>query len=582
MPETSALTNGTTTQIAPGFSVAGQRRNLSFVVNFDVANGRSSAAQAVGGVEWLGRAVLALDRSFTIAAATLPDSPLVFVNPAFERITGYSAGEVVGRNCRFLQGPDTDAGTVAILREAVRGGQAATVTLLNYRKDGSTFWNEVSMTPLHDTDGAVTHFVGVQVDVTAQVTAKQELEAVYASERRAHAEARRAMARLQAVLDQLPLGVLVAEADGEISSASVESRRMLGDATDLAPAVAPEPGRYTGHHGDGRALALADWPLARSLRRGEVVSDEEIVIRRPDGTEAVMLARSTPIRGDDGDVTAAVVVFSDITQRKAAERELGEARERLAELATTLQSSLLPPELPIVKGIEFGAAYSPAGEGLEVGGDFYDVYEHRDGEWVMVIGDVMGKGAEAATVTSLARHALRTVALRARRPSTMLTVLNQALLSEGAGRRFCTVATAVLTQIDGGAQLSLGLGGHPRPFLVRASGHVQPIGQPGTLMGVLPVVQLTDVDVDLGPGDIVVLFTDGVTEAHVGDDFLGEDGLRRVLERLARGGTSGLSAPHLAHEVQEEALRFQGELKDDLAVLVVKVLPTVRSRRGHL
>lgn len=115
------------------------------------------------------RALQATGISFTLADARAPDQPLTWVNPAFTAMTGYAVGEALGHNCRFLQGPDTDPHAVAALRRATREGTDRTVTLLTYRKDGSAFWNEVGISPVRDTAGVVTHFVGVQTDVTERV-----------------------------------------------------------------------------------------------------------------------------------------------------------------------------------------------------------------------------------------------------------------------------------------------------------------------------------------------------------------------------------------------------------------------------
>jgi phosphoserine phosphatase RsbU/P len=122
------------------------------------------------------RALAATAEGITIADLSLPDNPLIYANAGFERLTGYSVAEVIGRNCRFLQGPATDPATVDALRRAVRERRALTVQLLNYRKDGTPFWNRLSITPVADASGAVTHFIGVQSDVTAEKEARDALE----------------------------------------------------------------------------------------------------------------------------------------------------------------------------------------------------------------------------------------------------------------------------------------------------------------------------------------------------------------------------------------------------------------------
>src|SRR5271157_3470755 len=122
------------------------------------------------------RALAASAEGITIADARLPDNPLIYANAGFERLTGYSVAEVLGRNCRFLQGPGTDPATLDTLRTAIREKRAVTVQLLNYRKDGTVFWNRLSITPVEDASGAVTHFIGVQSDVTAEKQAKDALQ----------------------------------------------------------------------------------------------------------------------------------------------------------------------------------------------------------------------------------------------------------------------------------------------------------------------------------------------------------------------------------------------------------------------
>ena len=132
----------------------------------------------------LERAVAASTNSIVIADPSLPDSPLVYVNPAFEETTGYAAEEALGRNCRFLQGEDRDQPAIAELRTAVREGRQCTVVLRNYRKDGTLFWNELSIYPVRDEEGYVTNFVGVQNDVTERIRAEEILAEIRRAERR--------------------------------------------------------------------------------------------------------------------------------------------------------------------------------------------------------------------------------------------------------------------------------------------------------------------------------------------------------------------------------------------------------------
>ena len=143
----------------------------------DSVSGRQlDTEQAQAQLELKDRALAASAEGITIADAKLPDQPLIYANAGFERLTGYSVAEVLGRNCRFLQGPATDAATVDTLRTAIREQRMVTVQLMNYRKDGTLFWNRLSITPVQDSSGAVTHFIGVQSDVTAEKEAKDALQ----------------------------------------------------------------------------------------------------------------------------------------------------------------------------------------------------------------------------------------------------------------------------------------------------------------------------------------------------------------------------------------------------------------------
>ena len=207
-----------------------------------------------------------------------------------------------------------------------------------------------------------------------------------------------------------------------------------------------------------------------------------------------------------------------------------------------------------------------AGEGNEVGGDFYDCFATGDGDWALVIGDVCGKGAEAASLTALARYTLRAAAQHTRRPQAVLLELNEALLRAQLGYRFCTVLYASLAPRDGGTTVRLATGGHPLPLVLRAGGEVETAGSPGTLLGILDDPDITEHAIELGPGDALVLVTDGVTEATAADR---ESGPSRLAALLA--GHAGAGASAIAEAVERDALESQGgAARDDVAVLVAR------------
>jgi sigma-B regulation protein RsbU (phosphoserine phosphatase) len=259
----------------------------------------------------------------------------------------------------------------------------------------------------------------------------------------------------------------------------------------------------------------------------------------------------------------------DISSRRAAEQALVDSRAHFARLARTLQASLLPPTLPNVPGFDVAVGFRPAGEGDEVGGDFYDLFETGRGDWAIVIGDVQGKGPEAATVTALVRYTVRAAAMRSSRPSVILRTVNEAILHQ-RGTRFCTVAYLRLHPASAGRTVAtVGVGGHPLPVLARADGSVTTAGHPGTLLGALAETNLTDTDVVLEPGDALVLYTDGVTETRREGQLFGEYRLREAVAKCV-----GTSATEMVRSLELAVTSFDdGRPRDDMAIVVLRRLP---------
>ena len=259
----------------------------------------------------------------------------------------------------------------------------------------------------------------------------------------------------------------------------------------------------------------------------------------------------------------------DATDRREYERELLRARRRAEEsearasaLARTLQATLIPPTPPTVPGLDVAAVYRPAGAGDEVGGDFYDVVQVGAEEWIIFLGDVCGKGVDAAAVTSLARYTLRAVAVDEPSPAAVLRRLNDALMHD-AEPRMCTVMFARLARTGRGWSMRLSSGGHALPLLKREG--VRPVGEPGTVLGVLATPTLHDVELRLQPGDVLVCYTDGVSEGRRDGEFYGDE---RVAERIAEHTGD---AEQLAQDLLAEVLGFQnGRPRDDIAILVLR------------
>lgn len=235
--------------------------------------------------------------------------------------------------------------------------------------------------------------------------------------------------------------------------------------------------------------------------------------------------------------------------------------ERMRMLAS-LQKSLIPAELPELDGLSLTATFRPAERDAEVGGDFYDAFSLPDGSSALVIGDVCGKGPEAAALTALARYTIRTTAMNEVDPQKILATLNEALLEQVTDGRFCTVAFARLSPSGAGFTLEAVSAGHPLPLLI-GQDPPRPIGQPGTLLGVVPSPDLPLVRAELGRGDALLLYTDGLSAGQTTDDTA------YALDLVSRLDLNG-SADY-ADAIDRAAIARQEEPnRDDVAILVAK------------
>ena len=263
------------------------------------------------------------------------------------------------------------------------------------------------------------------------------------------------------------------------------------------------------------------------------------------------------------------------------------ARREAFDLAERLQATLLPPTLPVVPGLDIGARFEPGTERLDIGGDFYDVFPAGNGGWLVALGDVQGKGVEAAAVTALARHTLRAlVGDPGWSPESILRRLNELLIrigspcvdgaatnrlaSDWTDTRFVTVAVLAVWPESSAFGLRICCAGHSPPLLVRAGAErLGTIGSAGTALGIIENPDLPDICTVLQPGDVVVAFTDGLTEQRQGGEFF-ED--LRLEEVVLEGIRAADTAQGLADRLLAESRSFAPEAApDDVAVLVLRV-----------
>ncbi len=237
-----------------------------------------------------------------------------------------------------------------------------------------------------------------------------------------------------------------------------------------------------------------------------------------------------------------------------------------SQVAEALQASLLPARLPVVSGLEFAAAYIGATQFQEISGDFYDVFKARDG-WGIAVGDVCGKGQDAAAMTAAARHAIRALAHVHGTPADVLAAANKVLVAEDYDDRFVTASLAFIRQRERGVQVQLGSCGHVGPAVVRADGRVEILEGNGLPLGLFDDTQPGRLELELHRGDVLFFYTDGVTEARGSDLSFFED---RLADELA--AVAGRSASEVVRAVQELVTSFSaGDLKDDVTILAVRV-----------
>jgi serine phosphatase RsbU (regulator of sigma subunit) len=268
----------------------------------------------------------------------------------------------------------------------------------------------------------------------------------------------------------------------------------------------------------------------------------------------------------------AVELAEDLTRRVALALDNARLYSEQLQATNALQRSLLPPELPDIPGVELAAGYEAAGEGNEVGGDFYDVFEATPGRWRFAIGDVCGKGPEAAAVTGLTRHALRILAREGHDVPTVLERLNALIVDEGSRARFITLIHGELIPAPASgeaAAVSLVCAGHPPPLVLRSAGGVEAVADPQPLLGVLDGVTFEQNTFRLFRGDVLLCVTDGVTERRSGDRLLDDDdGLRNLL-----GDCPDLNAGSVVARIQRVVREFGSDPPtDDLALLVFRGL----------
>ena len=297
-----------------------------------------------------------------------------------------------------------------------------------------------------------------------------------------------------------------------------------------------------------------------------VVSAMDTDPRHASPNQLAMLLELAGLVADQLDLRRAAVTVIEVEQ-EARSRLLAEAR-RVSYIADTLQDTLTPSRLPEVPGLDLVVHYEPFSSD-DVGGDFFDVFPIDDRRWGIFVGDVVGKGVEAAAFTSLARYSVRTAAVVQPGPAEVLAAVNEAVRRDPAGgdTMYCTIAYADFAPQDGGQSwlATIALAGHPPPLVLRR-GAVETVAAEGTIIGSFEHEQYSTTTVALDPGETIVFYSDGMTDLPTGEGWLGVEGVSAALsDRELRSAQDAVDLLRMVISANDQPLG------DDLVVLAVRV-----------
>lgn len=474
---------------------------------------------------------------------------------------------------QLLPGAD-ESGITTLLRRSLERGRA--VRVKNFRYDGFnkgvTYWNGSAIpVRLHAKHGPHDAVAMVVLEITDEILAREQLAnyAVLAERRAVETEIERA--RLNSVIEAVPVPIIVCDANQSVTAfnsaatqlcESAGMRSRLDEGSDFGRLF---PVRVFAD--DGTRLTKDQLPMMRSLAGEECRN--EIIQCWPSsrGPRRIFTVSSAPLRAANGSITGAVAAIADITQQRRVQEQIEESYQREHAIATKLQETFLACDLPEMHGFEYQQSYHAAKDASLVGGDFYDIFRVGEHKYAIVMGDVAGKGLKSAVYTAMTKYILRAYALEKSDPNLALARLNDALSVCTPSELFVTLVYGVLDCRD--RVFTYANAGHEHPLLLRGEhGEVHKMEVTGRALALLEGSTYTTHSVELSAGDVMLFYTDGITDAGFGLDRMGQD---RLMELVRSNGTGSLD--DLVGAVVGAARQFAGGvISDDAALLAIRAI----------
>jgi PAS domain S-box-containing protein len=529
--------------------------------------------------ERLQKLSVAVEQTPAVVMITDVHGTIEYVNPAFEQVTGYTRSEAIGANPRILRSGQMSEAVYREMWATITAGQIWRGEFCNRKKNGELYWDLGTVSPLRSPDGAITNYISVKEDITERKKIEAELQqhrdyletlvqartaeltAEITERKRAEETLREKERRLAEAQRIGQLGSWEWEVTTGQLSWSDEGYRIMG--IDPAAAELNYANAIALVHPEDRERVRAALDLA--VANAQPLTLDHRVIR-PDGQERVVNIHAEPWNTHSMSRPRLVGTIQDITERVRIAAELLE-KERMSkelDIARKIQFSMLPKACPVLEGWQFAAFYQPA---RQIGGDFYDFIKLPQGRIGVVIADVVDKGVPAALTMSLSRAIVRSIAGSGVGPSAILVHANQILLNDQIANAFVTTLFASLDPHTG--HIELANAGHNRPlWYSSAARQVNEIKTQGMAMGLYPNVTIEQKAVEILPGDVLLFYTDGLSEAiNTQDEFYGEERLAEVF-----GAHHQQDAQEILDAIHASWLEFTAgtEQADDVSMVVVK------------